>query len=83
MLEKIIYKKIYTSKNEEDGYEKLQKVKGKWQDKYASAFKTWKENWDSICQFFQFSQSLRKIMYTINTIESLNRQYRKNTKTRI
>lgn len=75
-------KKIYTSKNEEDGYEELQKVKKKWQDKYASAFKTWEENWDSICPFFQFSQPLRKIMYTTNTIESLNRQYRKYTKTK-
>lgn len=75
-------KKIYTSKNEEEGYEELQKVKEKWQDKYASAFKTWEENWDAICPFFQFSQSLRKIMYTTNTIESLNRQYRKYTKTK-
>lgn len=75
-------KKIYTSKNEEEGYEELQKVKEKWQDKYASAFKTWEENWDAICPFFQFSQSLRKIMYTTNTIESLNRQYRRYTKTK-
>lgn len=75
-------KKIYTSKNEEEGYEELQKVKEKWQGKYVSAFKTWEENWDAICPFFQFSQPLRKIMYTTNTIESLNRQYRKYTKTK-
>ena len=42
-------KKIYTSKNEQEGYEKLQEVKGKWNDKYSSAFKTWEENWDAIC----------------------------------
>ena len=32
--------------------------------------------------FFQFSEPIRKIMYTINTIESLNRQFRKYTKTK-
>jgi len=75
-------KKIYTSVDEEKGYEQLQEVKNKWSDKYASAFKTWEENWDSICPFFQFSDQIRKIMYTTNTIESLNRQFRKFTKTK-
>lgn len=75
-------KKIYTSVDEEKGYEQLQEVKNKWSDKYASAFKTWEENWDAICPFFQFSEQIRKIMYTTNTIESLNRQFRKFTKTK-
>ena len=75
-------KKIYTSVDEEKGYEQLQEVKNKWSDKYASAFKIWESNWDAICPFFQFSDSIRKIMYTTNTIESLNRQFRKFTKTK-
>ena len=75
-------KLIYTSKNEKEGYDKLQGVKGKWEDKYASAFKIWESNWDAICPFFQFSEPIRKIMYTTNTIESLNRQFRKYTKTK-
>lgn len=75
-------KKIYTSKNEKQGYEELQKAKEKWKDKYIGAFKTWEENWDAICPFFQFSEPIRKIMYTTNTIESLNRQFRKYTKTK-
>lgn len=75
-------RKIYTSKNEKEGYEKLQEAKTKWNDKYSSAFKTWEENWDAICPFFQFSDRIRKIMYTTNTIESLNRQFRKYTKTK-
>ena len=75
-------RKIYTSTNETKGYEELQKAKEKWKDKYSSAFKTWEENWDAICPFFQFSDGIRKIMYTTNTIESLNRQFRKYTKTK-
>lgn len=75
-------KQIYTSVNEKNGYEKLQEIKNKWKDKYLVSFKTWEENWDAICPFFQFSDLVRKIMYTTNTIESLNRQFRKYTKTK-
>lgn len=75
-------KQIYTSKNEKQGYEELQKAKEKRKDKYIGAFKIWEENWDAICPFFQFSELIRKIMYTTNTIESLNRQFRKYTKTK-
>ena len=75
-------KQIYTSANEKKAYEKLQEVKNKWKDKYLISFKTWEENWDAICPFFQFSDLIRKIMYTTNTIESLNRQFRKYTKTK-
>ena len=75
-------KQIYTSANEKKAYEKLQEIKNKWKDKYLTSFKSWEENWDSICPFFQFSDYIRKIMYTTNTIESLNRQFRKYTKTK-
>ena len=75
-------KTIYTSKNEKEGYEQLQKVKEKWKSKYPTAFKSWEENWDAICPFFSYSEPVRKIMYTTNAIESLNRSYRKYTKTK-
>ena len=75
-------RQIYTSQNEKKAYEKLQEIKNKWKDKYLISFKTWEENWDAICPFFQFSDLVRKIMYTTNTIESLNRQFRKYTKTK-
>lgn len=75
-------RKIYTSSNEKQGYEVLQEVKEKWKEKYPSALKNWEENWDTICPFYQFSDGIRKIMYTTNTIESLNRQFRKYTKTK-
>ena len=75
-------KTIYTAKNEKDGYDNLQKVKEKWKSKYPNSLKNWEENWDAICPFFAYSDSIRKIMYTTNTIESLNRQFRKYTKTK-
>lgn len=75
-------KSIYTAKNEKAGYEQLQKIKEKWQSKYPTALRNWEENWSEICPFFSYSEPVRKIMYTTNTIESLNRSYRKYTKTK-
>lgn len=75
-------KTIYTAKNEKLGYEQLQKVKEKWKDKYPNSLRNWEDNWDAICPFFSYSEPLRKIMYTTNTIESLNRSFRKYTKTK-
>lgn len=75
-------KSIYTAKNEKEGYANLQTIKEKWKAKYPNSLKNWEENWDSICPFFAYSEPIRKIMYTTNTIESLNRQFRKYTKTK-
>lgn len=75
-------KSIYTAINEQEGYEQLQEVKKKWGDKYPNALKSWEENWSSICPFFEYSNEVRKVMYTTNAIESLNRTYRKYTKTK-
>lgn len=75
-------KGIYTAANEELGYEKLLKVKEKWSGKYPNALKTWEDNWSKICPFFAYSAPVRKIMYTTNAIESLNRSYQKYTKTK-
>ena len=74
-------KSIYTAKNEKEGYANLQTIKEKWKTKYPNSLKNWEENWDAICPFFAYSEPIRKIMYTTNTIESLNRQVRKYTKT--
>lgn len=75
-------KTIYRAVDEKTGYENLQELKNKWGDKYPVSLKSWEENWHVLSSFFQFSQPIRKIMYTTNTIESLNRQYRKYTKTK-
>ena len=75
-------KSIYTAINEQVGYEQLQEVKKKWGDKYPTALKSWEDNWSSICPFFEYSDEVRKVMYTTNAIESLNRSYRKYTKTK-
>lgn len=52
-------------------------VTEKWDGKYPSAMKSWSANWDCISPIFKFSVEVRKIIYTTNTIESLNSCYRR------
>ena len=39
--------------------------------------KRWYDNWDAIMPIFKFSSDVRKVIYMINAIESLNSTYRK------
>lgn len=73
-------KLVYKAVNEEEGYRNLELFKEKWGDKYPTCVKSWYDNWDVISPFFAYSEPIRKIMYTTNVIENLNRAYRKVTK---
>jgi len=75
-------KTIYTASNEEAALEKLIDFKEKWGKKYATAIRSWEDNWDTLSTFFKYDENIRKIMYTTNIIESLHRQYRKTTKSK-
>ena len=50
--------------------------------KYPQAVATWKNAWDRFIPFLQFPPMLRRVIYTTNSIESLNYQLRKVTKSR-
>ena len=72
------FKAVYNAPNEKAGLEALSDVREKWGKKYPYAV----SNWEDVSPFFQFPDAVRRIMYTTNIIEGLNRQYRKVTKTK-
>ena len=74
------FKAVYHSPNEPSALSELEKIKEKWGKKYPYAVSNWENNWEDVSSFFQFSDDIRRIMYTTNIIEGLNRQYRKVTK---
>lgn len=39
-------------------------------------------NWDELNTFFKYTEEIRRLIYTTNTIESYNRQLRKATKSK-
>jgi len=53
-----------------------------WGGKYPSIAPSWRRAWQEVIPFFAFPPAVRKIIYTTNAIESLNRVIRKTTKTR-
>ena len=50
--------------------------------KASASVKSWKNNWDKLSTYFQFPETVRKMIYTTNAVEALHRQYRKITKTK-
>ena len=43
---------------------------------------SWRSNWNELTTYFKYDTKIRKLIYTTNPIESLNRQLRKYTKTK-
>ena len=70
-------KTIYHASDESKGREALERVNEKWSTKYPNSMKRWYDNWDAISPIFKFSAAVRKVIYTTNSIESLNATYRK------
>ncbi len=70
-------KQIYTTNNEEMARLQLQKFSMKWDNKYPVISDIWQRNWSGIIPFFAFPEEIKKVIYTTNTIESVNRQIRK------
>lgn len=50
--------------------------------KYPSVAATWERAWDRFTPFLQFPPMLRRVVYTTNSIESLNYQLRKVSRNR-
>lgn len=75
-------KTVYQAINEEEALNNLMKFKETWGKTYPSCVKSWEENWDILSTFFAYPAEVRRIIYTTNIIEGLNRQFRSITKTK-
>lgn len=73
-------KQVYQSVTEEEALNNLMKFKEKWGKAYPSCVKSWEENWDILSAFYAYPPEIRRIIYTTNIIEGLNRQFRQITK---
>lgn len=75
-------KKVYKAPNRDVAESELLALDEKWGDKYSIVLKSWNQNWEHLSGYFQFSPSIRKLIYTTNPIEGFHRQVRKYTKTK-
>jgi putative transposase len=53
-----------------------------WAEKYPAMIRSWEATWNEFVPFLEFPVELRKIVYTTNSIESLNAQFRRSVRHR-
>lgn len=75
-------RQIYSAPDAEIGLIELNHFNEKWGHKYPYIVKSWNANWEHLSTFFEFPEGIRKIIYTTNLIENVNRGIRKYTKAR-
>lgn len=73
-------KKIYTAVSLDEAAANWKDFADKWRRQYPSCVKSWEANWEILSTFFAYPMEIRKIIYTTNIIEGLNRQFRQITK---
>lgn len=72
-------KQIYQAPNKKVALLEFEKFKERWSE-YPGAVKVWERNWHHVEQLYNYTNAIRRMMYTTNTIESINSSFRKVTK---
>jgi transposase-like protein len=76
-------KPVYTAVNAEAARRELDAfADSQWGKRYPHAVATWEAAWERFTPFLAFPPELRRVIYTTNSIESLNYQLRKIIKNR-
>ena len=76
-------KPIYTAADEDAALQALEEFTASpWGARYPTTVRTFQDAWDRFTPFLAFPPMLRRVIYTTNSIESLNYQLRKIIKNR-
>ena len=75
---KLVYKAVNKSVAEDE----LLKLSEKWGAKYPVVIESWERNWEELSTYFEYTEPIRRIIYTTNAVEGFHRQVRKVTKTK-
>ena len=75
-------KAVYAAVDEPSAQSALDAFEEAWGKKYPRIAASWRENWANLSTYFKFPQEVRRLIYTTNAIEGLNRAIRKVIKTR-
>jgi len=75
-------KSVYAAHNEEDAQLALTEFNDIWGKKYPNITTSWTTHWNELATFFKYPDSVRKLIYTTNPIESLNATIKRKTKSK-
>jgi putative transposase len=73
---------IYRAPTEAAGRAALAAFGERWDTAYPTIRPAWERHWDELSTFYAFPEEIRRVIYTTNAIEAVNRQLRKVLKTR-
>ena len=75
-------KPIYTAVDAEQAQAELEAFDEKWGQRFPVITQAWLNAWEHVIPFLAFPAEVRRVIYTTNAIEALNRQLRKAIKTK-
>ncbi|OAV45058.1 IS256 family transposase [Lewinella sp. 4G2] len=75
-------KEVYNAVNEAEASRRLEDFGNYWQGKYDLVVALWRKDWDELMTCMKLSPALKKLTYTTNAIENLNREIRRVVKTK-
>mgnify|MGYP001172886240 CR=1 FL=1 len=75
-------KKVYQALTLEEAELAFEEFKDKWGKKHPIIVRSWEQHWLELTTYFAYPYSVRRLIYTTNTIEGFHRQLRKVTKTK-
>jgi len=73
---------IYTAPTAEAAEQALEAFAEKWDSRFPTISKSWRQRWENVIPFFAYPPEIRKVIYTTNAIESIHASLRKVTKKR-
>lgn len=75
-------KTVYQAVDEKSALENLDKLEKEWIIKYPIVIKSWRDKWSDLSTYFKYPYVVRRVIYTTNPLEGLNRQIRKVSKSK-
>jgi putative transposase len=75
-------KEVYRAPTKDRAQMKLDELEKQWGKAYPKVIESWRRNWDRLSGYFQYTDKIRRVIYTTNIIEGFHRQLRKATKTK-
>ncbi|HEY5044809.1 MAG TPA: IS256 family transposase [Solirubrobacteraceae bacterium] len=73
---------IYTAIDADQALNALEAFEEKWGQQLPVIGQAWRAAWEHVTPFMAFTPEVRRVIYTTNAIEALNRQLRKAVKTK-
>lgn len=75
-------KLVYAAQTKELAETELDNLEAKCGEQYPIVIKSCRDKWDNLSRYFQYTEPIRRIIYTTNIVKGYHRQVRKITKSK-